>query len=82
MLEAVYLRGARRAFNALSPEDQAAVEQRRGWLDRLPELGSGRTITVGFPRRTLYVFDDGQWRIDYHVVDNRFIEIAGIRRVR
>ena len=81
MFEAVQLPGARAVYELLAPDEQRAVDQRIGWIERLPEIGAGRRLIIGIPPRILSVFDDGLWRIAYRVVDDRFIEVWAIRRV-
>jgi hypothetical protein len=53
-----------------------------GELHQFHGEGDARQLTLTFGGRTLGICDDGRWEVAYRVVDDQFIEIVGISRLR
>ena len=50
-------------------------------LEQQPRSNDETQFTVEMPEWTAGVYDDGRWGIVYCILDDRFIEIVGIKRI-
>ncbi len=50
-------------------------------LERQPGFDERTRITFDMPDWTAGIYDDGRWEIVYRIVDNRFVEIVGIKPI-
>lgn len=80
MFEAVLLPEAEKGRDLLDSADRAEVNRiiRLLELDPWSDDETKATITLG--GIGFGVYDDGRWEVVYRVLDNRFIEVAGISR--
>lgn len=80
MREAILLPGAREYRERMSEAEQFAVERRINRLERDASVDS-RTI-YGIPDiPTLFLYDDGEWRMSYAVPDEATLVIRSIAHV-
>jgi hypothetical protein len=82
MFEAILVGGAIDAYEALSALDRAEVDRLIGIIELEPGIDELHKVQVPIPPDTLTAYDSGTWRIVYKLVDNAFVEIWGISRIR
>jgi len=81
VFESILLPDARAERDALKDAERAQVNM----IIRLLELdpwGDGETkFTTTMENWVAGVYDDGRWELVYRILDSRFIEIIGFRRI-
>jgi hypothetical protein len=81
VFEAIYLPEARATREALSDEERADIDRIVRLIEINPWADDTTKFAVRIGRWMAGVYDDDRWEVVYRVVDDRFIEIAGINRV-
>lgn len=82
LFEHVFLGGAPAQYDALNAEDQEDVDRAIRLLESDPRHDGVTKRDLPLPPIIISIYDDGRWRISYRVVDDRFLEIYAINRVR
>ncbi len=82
MPEARLSRPARRVFDELSPEDQAQVMGLVHYLELDPQPDGRRKVPLNPRDEALFllVFDDGVWRVLYHLTPEDSLINYGITK--
>jgi hypothetical protein len=81
VFETVLTPEARADYDRLHPDDQAEVDSILDRLERQPGSNDQTQFTVEMPDWTAGVYDDGRWECVYRILDDRFVEVIGIKRI-
>jgi hypothetical protein len=81
VFEAVFTSEARADRARLGPDEREEVNSIVARLEQQPRSNDETQFTVDMPEWTAGVYDDGRWEIVYRILDDRFIEVVGIRRI-
>jgi hypothetical protein len=82
VFETVLLPEARAVRDALNEEDRADVDRITHLLEINPWADDATKFTAAIGQRTVGVYDDGRWEMVYRIVDDRFIKVLGITRIK
>ncbi|MGE0545285.1 MAG: hypothetical protein AB7R89_34430 [Dehalococcoidia bacterium] len=82
MFEAILLGQSRAQRSALSAVERDEVDRLIGLIELDPWIDGVHKFSMVFEPIVLTVYDNRLWQIAYRVVDNRFVETYGIRRLK
>lgn len=81
MFEAVILPPAQAYRATLDERDRAEVDRLIVLIELDPYIDGVHKFLFQINDRIVTIYDNGTWRIGYHSVDNRFVEIYSIKRI-
>lgn len=82
MFESIFLDKARTFYERLPESEQQDIDRILHALELDPSGDTETTNLIALGAVGFGVYDDGRWEIVFRVLDDRFIEVAGISRIQ